>query len=59
MLYKHYDTLKRLDSVVVTKKEFDNVIVWNEVQCRDKLIRKLKPENPRDPPEQKDEEQDG
>lgn len=30
MMYEKYETLKKLDSVVVTRKEFDGVIVWNE-----------------------------
>jgi len=30
MMYEKYETLKKLDSVLITRKEFDNVIVWNE-----------------------------
>jgi hypothetical protein len=30
MLYEKYESLKKLDTVVITRKEFDNVIVWNE-----------------------------
>lgn len=30
VLYLQSETLKKLDQVVVTKKEFDAVCVWNE-----------------------------
>ena len=30
MLYQNSETLRRLDSVVVTKNEFDSVLVWNQ-----------------------------
>lgn len=30
MMFEKYETLKKLDSVLVTRKEFDHVIVWNE-----------------------------
>ena len=58
MMYEKYETLKKLDSVLITRKEFDNVIVWNErlhVSQKTKL-RKLKPENVKKPPEKEDEE---
>ena len=29
MMFQHYETLKRLDSVIISKNEFDNVLVWN------------------------------
>ena len=59
-MYSKYETLKRLDSVLVTRKEFDNVIVWNErlyAGTRNKL-KKLKPETNiiKRPPEKEDEE---
>ena len=28
MLYAKFESLKKLDNVLITKKEFDNVIVW-------------------------------
>jgi hypothetical protein len=58
MMYEEYECLKRLDSVVITRKEFDNVIVWNErlyVGQRKKL-RKLKPENIKPVPKLEEEE---
>jgi Leucine-rich repeat (LRR) protein len=30
MMYEKHETLKKLDNVLVTRKEFDTVIVWNE-----------------------------
>jgi hypothetical protein len=46
-MYEKYETLKKLDSVVITRKEFDAVIVWNErlFANRRKNLKKLKPEN--------------
>ena len=29
MMFQNYETLKRLDSVIISKNEFDNVLVWN------------------------------
>jgi hypothetical protein len=59
-MYEKYETLKKLDSVLVTRKEFDTVIVWNErlyVSKKSKL-KKLKPdnENLKRPPEKEEEE---
>lgn len=47
MMYEKYESLKKLDSVLITRKEFDNVIVWNERLFATKRtkLRKLKPEN--------------
>ena len=30
IMYTKFETLKKLDSVLITRKEFDSVIVWNE-----------------------------
>lgn len=58
MMYEKYETLKKLDSVLITRKEFDSVIVWNERLYATKRtkLRKLKPENIKDPPEKKEDE---
>lgn len=58
MMYEKYETLKKLDSVLITRKEFDNVIVWNERLFATKRtkLRKLKPENVKAPPEKKEDE---
>jgi len=53
IMFSKFENLKRMDSVLVTKKEMDNVIVWNQrlnVSNVTKL-RKLKPENVKKPPE--------
>ena len=58
LVYEKQEVLKKLDSVLVTKTEFDNVIVWNErinVSKKNKL-KKLKPENIKKPPEKIDED---
>lgn len=57
-MYEKYETLKKLDSVLVTGKEFDGVIVWNErlYAGQRKKLKKLKPENIKAPPEKIDEE---
>lgn len=61
MMYEKYEALKKLDSVLITRKEFDNVIVWNERLYASKKtkLKKLKPENPKAPPERKEEESKG
>ena len=30
IMYNRTETLKKLDSTVITKSEFDNMVVWNE-----------------------------
>jgi len=59
LLYAQYDTLKKLDTVIVSKTEYDNVLVWNErlyAGMQDRL-KKLKPSEPiRRPPAKEEEE---
>ncbi len=57
-MYYEDCTIKRFDTVVVTRKELDSVIVWNERLHANnkKRLHKLKPENVRKPPEKEDEE---
>lgn len=57
-MYRKYETLKKFDSVLITRKEFDNVIVWNErlFANQTKKLKKLKPENVKKPPEKVEEE---
>jgi hypothetical protein len=47
MMYEKHETLKKLDNVLVTRKEFDNVIVWNERlwEGQKAKLRRLRPEN--------------
>ena len=44
-MFSKYETLRKLDTVIITKTEFDKVIVWNErLMVREqKNLRKLKP----------------
>lgn len=46
-IYMGQNSLKKLDQVVVTKKEFDAVCVWNEAleANRAAKLKKLVPEN--------------
>ena len=30
IMFKQYESLRKLDSVIISKNEFDNVLVWNE-----------------------------
>jgi hypothetical protein len=58
MMYEKQETLKKLDSVLITRKEFDSVIVWNErlyAGQRSKL-RKLVPDNIKEVPKKEEEE---
>lgn len=58
IMLEKYEVLKKLDSVLVTNKEFDNVIVWNERinPTQRKKLRTLVPEKARRPPPKDDEE---
>ena len=45
-MYTKYETLKKLDSTVITKSEYDNKIVWNEYLVKSKVakgLRRIKP----------------
>lgn len=55
-MYAHYETLRKLDSVIISKVEFDNTIVWNEHLNHFKSLRKLKPDNPKKPPAKEEDE---
>ena len=59
MMYEKYETFKKLDTVVVTNKEFDNVIVWNErlVANSRRKLKKLRPDNVKPVPKKKEEEE--
>jgi len=52
LMFSKHETLRKLDSVIISKMEFDNVIVWNERLFAGNLkrLRKLRPENPKKPP---------
>ena len=54
------ENLRRLDQVLVTKREFDNVIVWNDRlhEKHRKRLKKLPIKNPRPVPPLKTEEDD-
>ena len=58
MMYEKYETLKKLDSVLITKGEFDTVIVWNErlFAGRRNKLKKLRPENVKPVPKKEEEE---
>lgn len=59
-MFSEYETLRKLDTVIISRVEFDNVLVWNE-RLHENLIkkgslRKLKPENAKKPkPKEEDE----
>lgn len=36
-MFRKHETLKKLDTVLVTSKEFDNVLVWNEVFIKENM----------------------
>ena len=62
MMYEKSETLRRFDQVLITKREFDNVIVWNEyIHAQDtKKLNKQKKFKPNEknirnyPPEKKE-----
>ncbi len=63
VLYLQSETLKKLDQVVVTKKEFDAVCVWNEALMANQKLKKLAPKNPQNikkvPPLKTDDDEKG
>lgn len=65
VMYLQSVSLKKLDQVVITKKEFDAVCVWNEglMKNASQKLKKLQPENMQNikkvPPPKTDEEDKG
>jgi len=59
IMFRQFETLKKLDSVIISKNEFDNVLVWNErlFAGMQQKLRKLRPKDPKGPPEKDDEDQ--
>lgn len=41
-MFEKYETLKKLDSVIITNKEFDTAYVWNQHLHKDHLKTKIK-----------------
>lgn len=60
MYQNNNQNLRRLDQVLVTNREYDNVLVWQErLFCNNfKKLKKMVPQNPKLPPEPKAEEED-
>ena len=58
MMYDKHVSLKKLDNVLITRKEYDNVIVWNErlFATKRQALRKLKVENGKQVPKKQEEE---
>ncbi len=58
IMYEMHETLKKLDNVLITRKEFDGVIVWNErlYATKRQKLRKLKIDNPKQVPKKQEEE---
>ena len=61
MMYEKYETLKKLDSVLITRKEFDSVIVWNErlFASKKNKLRRLVPENIKKVPQKEEDDSNG
>jgi hypothetical protein len=49
MMFSKFETLRKLDTLIITKLEFDNVIVFNE-NNKNKKMAKLKTDNIKKPP---------
>ena len=50
-----------MDTVIISKVEFDNVLVWNErlhanMLSEGKTLRKLRPDNAKKPPAKEEDE---
>ena len=59
LMYMKYETLKKLDSTVITQNEFDNKVVWNERLFSKNLdrLRRIKPNVPTKGPPKKEEDE--
>jgi len=58
LMFAKYETLRKFDTVIITRTEFDNVLVWNErlyAGMQNKL-RRLKPAEPKKPPAKEEDE---
>ena len=42
MMFNTYETLKKLDNVLISKNEFDSVIVWNQNKGNSLKLKKMK-----------------
>ena len=58
IMFSKAETLKKLDSVIISNNEFDNVIVWNErlFKGMKEKMRKLRPADPKKPPAKEEDE---
>ena len=58
IMFSKAETLRKLDSVIISNNEFDNVIVWNERLFNSKKdnLRKLRPSDPKKPPAKEEDE---
>jgi hypothetical protein len=58
IMYSKAETLRKLDSVIISNIEFDNVIVWNErlFKGMKEKMRKLRPADPKKPPAKEEDE---
>lgn len=58
MLYEKHETLKKFDNVLITRKEFDGVIVWNErlYETKKTKLRRMKPDNVKQVPKKQEED---
>ena len=58
IMFSKAETLRKLDSVIISNNEFDNVIVWNErlYSGMKEKFRKLRPSDPKKPPAKEEDE---
>jgi hypothetical protein len=61
LMFSQYETLRKLDTVIISKTEFDNVLVWNErlfasMHAKPGRLRKLRPKNPKPVPAKEEDE---
>jgi hypothetical protein len=58
IMFQKHETLKKLDTVSISKQEFENVLVWNErlMKTMTGKLKKLMPKNAKKPPAKEEEE---
>lgn len=54
IMFSKYESLKKMDSVVITRKEKEGCFVWNKILNQKKTFPKLDPNKIKKPPKEED-----
>lgn len=61
LMFMKYASLRKLDTVIISNTEYDNVLVWNErlYAGMTKKLKKLRPQDPKRPPAKEEDDAQG